>query len=348
MKPNGLKYDIQDGVLRRMWGSTDHVEIRPGVTKIGQGAFGSASFQSITLPEGVKEIGRDAFADNYCLKSVTLPESLRTIGDEAFKGCIALKSIKIPEGVTDMGWMTFFGCSSLSTINLPEGITELGRNIFSGCTSLSLSDIPKGVTKIWDGAFKNCKKIMQFDLPACLTEIPHELFSGCFSLRSLTLPESVTTIGEKAFCGCESLQEIIILNSKVEIAKNAFEGCGSLKKVTLNRRADDIPNECFLPYNKYQLLWRGFLAHPELYDAGIAASYWEYIACYAEHFDEPFKKLSVPYLKPIIEAAHPDKDTLRLWTELAIESGNTELVAYLMEVIHNTDGEDDPFKALTL
>jgi hypothetical protein len=42
---------------------------------------------SVTLPEGVTAIERNAFSHCRSLKTVTLPQSIVHIGDLAFKGC---------------------------------------------------------------------------------------------------------------------------------------------------------------------------------------------------------------------------------------------------------------------
>ena len=49
---------------------------------------------NIVIPEGVTEIGNDAFYDCKLLESVTLPKSLAEIGSEAFLGCESLKEVK--------------------------------------------------------------------------------------------------------------------------------------------------------------------------------------------------------------------------------------------------------------
>ena len=50
---------------------------------------------SVTIPEGVQEIGNYAFS--YCkhLYSINLPKSLRKIGKEVFKKCDRLKYIRL-------------------------------------------------------------------------------------------------------------------------------------------------------------------------------------------------------------------------------------------------------------
>ena len=47
------------------------------------------SLASVTLPEGLESIGKNAFYQCYSLASVTLPESLKSIGKGAFSQCLS-------------------------------------------------------------------------------------------------------------------------------------------------------------------------------------------------------------------------------------------------------------------
>ena len=58
------------------------------VTRIGDKAFSSCFFTSITIPNSVTSIGNDAFEGCRRLTSITIPNSVTTIGSEAFRYCI--------------------------------------------------------------------------------------------------------------------------------------------------------------------------------------------------------------------------------------------------------------------
>ena len=65
-------FEIRDGVIVKYCGSDDRV----------------------TVPDGINEIGEEAFA--YAdVETVILPDGLRVIGESAFEGCDALKTIVI-------------------------------------------------------------------------------------------------------------------------------------------------------------------------------------------------------------------------------------------------------------
>ena len=57
------------------------------VTKIGNSAFAYSEITSITIPEGVTDIGERAFNSCKNLKKITIPSSVASIGDFAFYMC---------------------------------------------------------------------------------------------------------------------------------------------------------------------------------------------------------------------------------------------------------------------
>ena len=81
-----------------MWndirGTITEVEIKDGVTSIGENAFVNCSaLESVTIPGSVTSIGMGAFADCSNLTSVTIPGSVTSIGYVAFYNCTSLRSV---------------------------------------------------------------------------------------------------------------------------------------------------------------------------------------------------------------------------------------------------------------
>ena len=58
---------------------------------------------SVTIPDGITNIGNDTFYSCTKLKNIIMPDSVKKIGSEAFYGCKALTGVLIPEGVTYIG-----------------------------------------------------------------------------------------------------------------------------------------------------------------------------------------------------------------------------------------------------
>lgn len=109
-----------------------------GVTEIGYNAFKhSNSLQEIVLPEGVTTIESSAFVDCHSLTSITLPESLLYIQSGAFVGCSELKDIVLPKNVKEIGRSAFFGCPYLTKVVIPASVEFIGVEAFYNCYRLT-------------------------------------------------------------------------------------------------------------------------------------------------------------------------------------------------------------------
>ena len=128
------------------------------VIRIGDYAFNSDDITSVKLPEGLQEIGRDAFYSCDALTNVELPEGLISIGSMAFCSCDALTNIELPNSLEYISSSAFHNCS-LTSINLPNKIKSIGDGAFTGCDIKSVT-IPASVLSLYDGSFPSAKKII--------------------------------------------------------------------------------------------------------------------------------------------------------------------------------------------
>ena len=93
---------------------------------IGRREYSLKPMKRVIMPEGVKEIGAEAFWMCEQLESINLPESLVTIGEEAFTGCKSLKELRLPAGLQEIGRCAFPWRSGLKTLTIPEGCNVKG------------------------------------------------------------------------------------------------------------------------------------------------------------------------------------------------------------------------------
>ena len=103
------------------------------VTSIGIGAFQSSELTSVTIPNGVTTIGKQAFSDCYYLNSVTIGNGVTTIGEQAFWGCARLTDVLIPHSVTSIGEQSFSQCMNLTSVTIGNGVTSIGDFAFIFC-----------------------------------------------------------------------------------------------------------------------------------------------------------------------------------------------------------------------
>ena len=78
------------------------VVIPVGVEAIGEGVFEGSNIFSVTLPEGLLQIGSRAFKNCKNLAKINMPNTLTLIGDEAFAGCEIL-DITLPRNLFRVG-----------------------------------------------------------------------------------------------------------------------------------------------------------------------------------------------------------------------------------------------------
>lgn len=140
--------------------------------------------------------------------SVTLPENLTIIEREAFRGCTALTKVNIPQNVISIGVSAFVSCSSLTEVNLPQNMTSIGASAFVGCVDLVRVVLPDRLTQIGKNAFLECINLKEIIIPPGVTSLENKAFENCYSLVTVTIPNSVVSISETTFSGCSSLKEV--------------------------------------------------------------------------------------------------------------------------------------------
>jgi hypothetical protein len=204
------------------------------VNEIGDGAFGEVHLEctSVTLPNTIVRIGKNALANLIKITNLTLPENLETIGDYAFSSCVKLTSIDIPATVTSIGKGAFYGCVKIESVTFHDGnLNTIGASAF-GRTSIYNIEIPNSVETIGEAAFKECSNLGSVTLPKNLTEISDEVFYGC-SLSTIELPSTVTRIGDYAFYDARLYDGITIPSSVTSIGSYAFYNAAFYSGVTI-------------------------------------------------------------------------------------------------------------------
>ena len=199
------------------------------VTSLYSGLYGNNVFyqarstlQSVSLPETITSIGRDAFYLCRELTSITLPSSLTSIGGYAFYSCSGLTSVTIPDSVKSIGELAFSICSSLTSITIPESVTSIGEGAFANCSGLETITVEEGNT------------IYHSDGNCLIETASGTLIQGC---NNSVIPQdgSVTSIGFSAFRDCSGLTgELVIPEGVTSIGGYAFRGCSGLESITFN------------------------------------------------------------------------------------------------------------------
>ena len=236
---------------------------------------------SITLQDGVTNIGSDAF--DFCtgLASITIPDSVTSIGCGAFAGCSSLTTMTIPfvgesrkassksyqypfgyifgkssytggttvtqsysssSGSTTTS-TTYYVPSSLRSVTVTDGIIPYGA--FYGCTMLTSITVLDGITSIGDKAFYCCTGLTSIRIPSSVTMIGNSVFYQCTRLKSFSISDNVTNIGDYAFYNCTGLISLDIGNSVIRIGDSAFSNCTSINSISVPESVTSIGKSAF-------------------------------------------------------------------------------------------------------
>ncbi len=117
---------------------------------------------SVVIPNGVIDIGDNAFASASGITSVSIPNSVETIGFNAFNSLTSLTSLTIGNGALTIGVNAFSGASLLTTVIIPEGVRFIGAYAFEEDESIETLSIPSTIESIGAGAFDGTTALRSF------------------------------------------------------------------------------------------------------------------------------------------------------------------------------------------
>lgn len=198
-----------------------------------------------TIPNDVKIIGYEAFADCLNLNSVDIPNSVTTIEGVAFTFCKKISLIEIPASVTSISASAFNYCTRLENINVADdnpNYKSVDGVLFNKSMTEILRyplykkgayEIPQTVIVVGEYAFHLSTGLTEVVLPSTLKDIKKCGFFNCSKLTELYLPSKVETIGNSAFGSCANLSKIVMSNGITSLGNWCFAGCKSLENIEL-------------------------------------------------------------------------------------------------------------------
>lgn len=229
-------------------------------------------FESISIPEGVTDIGSYTFADTN-LKTIVMPDSLESIGDSCFENCSEMKTVVINGNIFLIGDNTFNGCEKLKEIYISDSVKDIGRNSFAGCESLETVYMSKNVVYIPERCFESCTALSSFTWEADSKLIGKLAFAGCTSLETFNFigieklyPNSfqgsgigVASLGEaqneaaatleivesQSFMDCPELQMVALGGNVSTVQTKAFANCENLETAIISDSVETISSDAF-------------------------------------------------------------------------------------------------------
>ena len=114
-----------------------------GCTVTGLGEYSFSGYLSAAQSHEPYQFGRN-------IHSVTIPQSVTSIGKQAFGSCYGMDSFTIKDAATSIGEYAFWDCQKLETLSLGENITTIGDDAFRSCYKLETITLPAGLTSFKD------------------------------------------------------------------------------------------------------------------------------------------------------------------------------------------------------
>lgn len=181
------------------------------------GFKGLTKLRYINIPEKVKEIPNECFANCYLLKQINL-ENIKHIGAFAFDQCASLKEINLSNIIT-LNEHAFNNCVNITTANITGPITQISNASFNNCINLENLTLSKTISIIQNQAFANCG-LKEFISPEGLVGIAYGAFKNN-KIKYIHLNKKLKNIGEHAFT--ENNTEYIYMYSNTEYKASTFD-----------------------------------------------------------------------------------------------------------------------------
>lgn len=231
---------------------------------------GLANLTKLTLPEGITAIeGFSLMAMK--LASISIPEGVTTIGRDAFWGNNDLQVVEVlsPEPPTfDYNPFEDTKCPANGFLFVSNGCEDKYKEAeiwkdFSRIIEGSIPDPLKPKVTL-DNIVYECfidqaciigyegepvevvipEKITVNGISYTVTELKEESFRGCSSLKSFIMPESITSIGHYCLSGCSNLESLKLSTNITQIPYEAFSWCESLKEFRITPNITSMGDGC--------------------------------------------------------------------------------------------------------
>ena len=211
--------------------------------RIGWGAFGYSSLQTIAIPDSVTRI--DGYAFYYCskLSDVTIGENSRlaSMGEYVFKADTSLHSLYIPDSTVQIGANIFLDAVANVTLSVGEnsyaqayaekfGIAYVARPVPVRIVASGSC----GENALWELDSEGTLKISGSG-PMADNETNHAPWEACKQqIKQVVIGKDITYIGKFNFFWCSKLETVTFeADSKLErVGWGAF-GYSSLETITI-------------------------------------------------------------------------------------------------------------------
>lgn len=238
---------------------------------------------SFDIPNYVKEIGYNAFADSH-LAQINIPSSVLSIGERAFSNCDKLTDINLPNSIQQIKQRAFER-TSITSLTIPSSVSKITGSIVGGCKNLeiftgkytskdgkyiiihnSIIDYARGckdrecyidesVYSIGPSAFSESEYLESIKVTSpSIKVIKYDAFSSCMKLQSVELANSIENLGVGLFSNCRYLKTVKLPQSIEEIPDMAFAHCYRLESIKIPNGVKSVGNLAFFQCESFKTI----------------------------------------------------------------------------------------------
>ena len=226
--------------------SLTKVEFGGGLQTIEEYAFSNCpklTTLSFSEESKIESIAQRAFSDAVALESLTLPEGLVDLGYASFYGSTSLTDIHLPDSLMHVSAFAFTGSKAYK-----DAWAAGDDYIYIDDWLVACSNAVKGYNAdgqaFVDDEIEGLKELLENTLRENTVGIADETFHGAADLMRVALPASVRSIGNYAFYKCPNLRGVNTNKAKL-IGKYAFSECKGLTQLVLGRGLETIESYAF-------------------------------------------------------------------------------------------------------
>ncbi|MBR6513772.1 MAG: leucine-rich repeat protein [Clostridia bacterium] len=226
----------------------------------------TGSDAEVTVPDGIRFVGAEAFLENAALTKVTLPEGVQSIGTAAFKLCENVTEYNIPSTTLKVCDEAFYRIRHVTVLNIPDSVIEIGNYAFYENNDIVEFSLGQNVKKIGDNAFEYLHLVTALDIPASVEYLGNGAFLKCKEIATVTGGTGLTFVGADVFgevkwfvdlaedynfladsilVKCNLNEPEMTVPAKTKCISGAFNGKKKLTKLVINDGCTTIAMNSF-------------------------------------------------------------------------------------------------------
>ena len=239
--------NIQSVIIDTVTGDTSYIEEWFGDNKIAgyRGKYASEDGRCLivdgklinvverdlttyTIPDGVVEIGNEAFANCTELTSITIPKSVITIKSGAFNGCDSIKTLSLDTNEFNADYI-YLG--NLEELTLGPNVKDVAEGTFAKSFKLKRLTIN---TEHFSGKWVDLSKIEEITIAPGITILDSNALSG-FGGKLIVNNNNIS----KATLAGANPTEIVLGDNVQSFEHDALSECSNLTKFSGSNTTED-------------------------------------------------------------------------------------------------------------